>query len=399
MLQTAQAAITKAAQDNGLSAGEIERLLAVDAAHEFELALDNGRKFQGFRMQHNNKRGPYKGGIRFHPEVDFDEVRALATLMSLKTALVNIPLGGGKGGVVVDPRELSVEELEELSRKYVRALQDHIGPDKDVPAPDVNTNPQIMDWMVDEYSRLTGDTTRGSFTGKTIENGGSQGRGAATAQGGLYVLEEFLRHTGDSGSKTYTVRGFGNAGATFARLVAATLPEWRLVAVSDSSASIFKSDGFDVDELVAYKQDRKKFIDYDGADRTGESGEEITQQTDVLVMAALGGEITADNVSDVQTDIILELANGPVDEASHDTLVSRGTAILPDILANAGGVIVSYLEWKQNLAGESWTEQQVNTEMKDIITAAATEVFELAANESIPLKEAAFRIGVRRLSE
>src|SRR5579862_3346168 len=212
MLDTAQKLIRETGKKLALSDEQIEQLINTDAEHKFEIELSGSGKYQAYRVQHNNKLGPYKGGIRFHPRVDYDEVRALATLMSFKTAAVGIPMGGAKGGIAVDPKKLSKEALEELSRKYVRGLKDHIGPDKDVPAPDVNTNAQIIDWMADEYAKLTGDKTKASFTGKSVKNGGSLGRDAATGRGGVIVLREILNKLSISGEMTYALQGWGNVG-------------------------------------------------------------------------------------------------------------------------------------------------------------------------------------------
>ncbi len=401
MLDTALEAIKVAAKKLGLSDEQIEKLLAVNKTHEFTIELKNSKKFKAFRMQHNNARGPYKGGIRFHPEVDFDEVRALATLMSLKTALMDIPLGGGKGGVQVNPKELTEAELEELSREYVRHLVDYIGPDKDIPAPDVNTNPMIMDWFVDEYSKLTGDTTKGSFTGKTLQNNGSQGRSQATGRGGLYVLEKFLELSGqDNETLTYAVQGFGNAGSVFAELVAEYYPDWKLVAASDSRGGIVKGEGLDAAELSKFKKDGGSFVDYETDGVSHISGEElISQKVDVLVMAALGDAINSDNQSGVQTKLILELANGPISTSAQKELVKRNIAILPDFLANAGGVVVSYFEWKQNISGQTWSLDKVNEKLKIIMYRATKDVYEKHLSEDISIKEAAFMIAVQRLSD
>ena len=293
MLQTAHAVITKAAETSGLTASEIEGLLAVEAAHEFEIRMDNGDTLPAFRMQHNSARGPYKGGVRFHPEVDFDEVRALATLMSFKTAAVGLPLGGGKGGVQVNPRDYSEEQLEEIARKYVRNLEEHIGPQQDVPAPDVNTNSKIIDWMVDEYSKLTGDETKASFTGKSIANGGSEGRESATGYGGYMVLNELLQQRGVSGEVTLSIQGLGNVGEFFARKVAMDQPGWKVVAVSDSSATVYCAEGLDIVAVADYKAAGNRLKDYVAEGVEVKSPDEIlTTKVTVMALAALGGLIT-----------------------------------------------------------------------------------------------------------
>lgn len=399
MLQTAHSTIKKAALNLDVSIEKLEKFIEIQAAHEFEIILKNGKKFKGFRMQHNNSRGPYKGGIRFHEHVDFSEVQALATLMSLKTALVNVPLGGGKGGVVVDPKQLTVEELEELSRGYVQKLSEHLGPHTDIPAPDVNTNSQIMDWMVDEYSRLTGDSTKASFTGKSIENGGSLGRDSATGQGGLFVLEAAVSRLENIDSNvSYAVQGFGNVGAFFAELVQKKYPNWKLIAASDSSGGLYSENGLNASELVKYKESGKRFSDYSepGVEKT-KADEIITTDATVLVLAALGGVVNSYNSTSVRSPIVIELANGPVDSEAHLELTSRGVIVIPDILANAGGVVVSYFEWKQNLENQKWTLEQVNTELEKYMKNATNEVMDRADKEMLDMKDAAFLVAVERL--
>lgn len=399
MLKTAHSTIKKAALNLNISLEDLEKFIQLQAAHEFEIVLKNGKKFKGFRMQHSNARGPYKGGIRYHGDVDFEEVQALATLMSLKTALVDVPLGGGKGGVVVNPKELSLDELEELSRGYVQGLVDKIGPHVDIPAPDVNTNSQIIDWMVDEYSKLTGDNTKASFTGKSLENGGSEGRDSATGQGGLYVIESVIDSVEDVGDDiTYAVQGFGNVGAFFAQLVSKKYPNWKLVAVSDSSGGIKSDNGFDANELVEYKKNGGRFKDFNKDDVEHIKGDEIiSEQVSVLVLAALGSVITYDNAPSVQSRIVMELANGPVDSEAQIELAGRGVLVVPDILANAGGVVVSYLEWLQNLNSEKWTLDQVNQKLEEHMKKATEVVIERSNKEMITLKDAAFLVAVERL--
>lgn len=399
MLHATHEQIKKVAKIMGLSQQELDTVLHVNAKHEFEILLSSGKTYKAYRMQHSNARGPYKGGIRFHPDVNAEEVQALATLMSLKTAAVNIPLGGGKGGVNVQPKELSLEELEELSRKYVQTLAPHIGPHKDVPAPDVNTDPRIIDWMVDEYSRITGDTTRGSFTGKSINGGGSLGRDAATGRGGMIVLAKLLELQNVANKPlTYAMQGFGNVGSFFCLLAEQTYPEWKFVAASDSSGGVMYDDGLHASELEKFKENGNKLTNYTiGTSITNE--ELVTSDVDVLILAALGGVVTEQNVDRIQARIVLELANGPVDDKAHALLEARGIMVVPDILANAGGVIVSYLEWLQNLQGEQWTEEKVNTMLTALLHEATTHIYSEAKKRNINLKEAAMLVAIERILE
>jgi glutamate dehydrogenase/leucine dehydrogenase len=398
MLETAQANIVKAAKKMGLNKSEIDKLLKIEHEHFFEVELDDGRKFKAYRMQHNSKRGPYKGGIRFHPQVDEDEVRALATLMSFKTAAVGLPLGGGKGGIAVNPKKLSDKELEELSRKYVQELYKYIGPDKDVPAPDVNTNAQIIDWMSDEYEKLTGDTSKAAFTGKSIKNGGSLGRDAATGRGGVIALGTLLKHLGkDDQSLTFAVQGFGNVGSFFATIAKTDHPSWKLAGGSDSTATLCDEE-LDASALAKFKDSKGSFKDYSqkGVD-TGDADNIIALEVDVLVLAALENAVNEDNVDQVKAKIVVEMANGPVSEAAHKALIKRGILVVPDIVANAGGVIVSYLEWKQNKSGEKWPVDKVNEELRSYMVKAVDEMYRLSKQEKVSLKEAAFMSAIKNL--
>jgi len=399
MLQTTQATITAAAQKAGLDEAAIADLLKTNAEHSFEIKLDSGKSFQGFRVQHNNKLGPYKGGVRFHPEVSIDEVRALATLMSFKTAAVGLPLGGGKGGVVIDPKELDRSELEELSRKYVRNLVDYIGPDKDVPAPDVNTDGTIIDWMVDEFSILTGDTSRASFTGKSIANGGSLGRDAATGRGGVIATAELLKSLKlVDDPLTYAVQGYGNVGSFFATVAANDHPNWKLVAASDSASGLVNEAGLPAQTLSDFKENRGKFGDYDETEVKHISNEELLAlDVDILVLAALGDSVTEMNMTDIKARYIIEMANGPINEAAHHHLTEQGASILPDIIANAGGVIVSYFEWQQNKADEHWTEEVVNVKLNDYMVKAMAAVLMVSQEEEVDLTGAAFLTALKRL--
>lgn len=401
MLETAHELIRRVGKRLDLDQEEIDYLLNTDAEHEFEIALSNGRTHKAYRVQHNNALGPYKGGIRFHPEVDLREVKALATLMSLKTAAVGLPLGGGKGGVAVNPKELTKEELEELARKYAASLAPHIGPDKDVPAPDVNTNATVIDWMVDEYERLTGDTSRASFTGKSLKNGGSEGREEATGRGGVIALREVLKHLKKGGTPiTIGVQGFGNVGSFFAEIAEREHPNWRLVAATDSSGGLYRSGGLVASELDAFKKSGNRLIDYKLPNSRKISNEELlTEDVDVLVLAALGDVVAEENMKSIRAKYILELANGPVNEAAHNYLTHKGILIIPDVLANAGGVIVSYLEWRQNKNLEQWSRDRVNAELERYMTVAINEAMIVAEKDKVPLKEAAFSLAIRRILE
>lgn len=391
MLTSTHQLIERVGKKIGLSKTDIDYLLKIDKEHVFTITLDSGAKHQAFRVQHNNKRGPYKGGIRFHPEVDLDEVRALATLMSMKTAAVGLPLGGGKGGVSVDPKSLGDTELEELSRKYVQYMHPHIGPDKDVPAPDVNTNPKIIDWMVDEYALITGDTSGASFTGKSVAKGGSLGRDAATGRGGVLALRTVLEDNKLTGKPlTYAIQGFGNVGLFFGVIVEEILPNLQLVAATDSSGGVSSAYGLDVKKLAAYKKTGAKLSAYKDDEAAKISNEQLlTEEVDILVLAALGDVVNTENVDDIQARFVLELANGPVSDDADATLGKSGVVVIPDILANAGGVIVSYLEWLQNRKKEKWTVEQVNEKLETYLVPAVKASLELGKKKKLTLKEAA----------
>lgn len=397
MLQTAHDLIRRVGKRIGLTEDEIDELIKVDAIHEFEIKHSNGNTYKAFRAQHNNKLGPYKGGIRYHQDVSRDEVQALATLMSLKTAAVGLPLGGGKGGIVVDPKHLNKDEIEELSRAYVHELHPHIGPHQDVPAPDVNTTAEIIDWMVDEYEKQTGDTTKASFTGKSVGKGGSLGRDAATGRGGLIATVELLKKLGkDKKPYTYAVQGYGNVGSFFAKLAAEQCPHWKLVATSDSGTTLIDKDGLDAAKLFDYKAKREAFAFYPEGKKARVDAI-IEQDVDILVLAALGDAITEENVATVKAEYIIELANGPINEEAYEVLDKKKTTILPDVIANAGGVIVSYLEWVQNTSDEKWSEEKVNDMLNEYMVKAVDGVWKESQSSGATLKESAFAIAMKRI--
>jgi glutamate dehydrogenase/leucine dehydrogenase len=392
MLESAEELMKRAATRLGWSDEQIQSLIEPEAEHHFELTVDD-ITHQAYRIQHNSKRGPYKGGIRFHPHVDKSEVRALATLMSVKSAAVNIPMGGGKGGVAFDPRGYDAAHIEKVSRAYVRALEKHIGPDIDVPAPDVNTDGAIIDWMVDEYEQLTGDTSKASFTGKTLTNGGSEGRVEATGRGGVIALREYCKANNiDTNDITVAIQGVGNVGFYFAQIAERELGV-KVVAVANSRKMVVDPEGIS----FVNKTFSRGVIDELGF-AAGESDDIIGVECDVLVLAALGEVINDDNQAEVKASAVLELANGPVDDEALIALESRDVAVIPDVIANAGGVIVSYLEWKQNRVREHWSEGRVNQELDEILTLAMNDAMKRADIENCSLKEAAVMIALERLS-
>jgi glutamate dehydrogenase/leucine dehydrogenase len=399
MIDTAHALIKRAGKQLGLTQAEIDELINTNHEHVFEIRHSNGQTYPAYRVQHNNRRGPYKGGIRFHPEVNLDEVRALATLMSFKTAAAGLPLGGGKGGVTVNPKGLSDAETREISEKYVEHLHPHIGPDKDVPAPDVNTNATIIDWMVEKYEELSGDSSKASFTGKSLEHGGSEGREAATGRGGVIALHELLKlQCKCQDGLTYAVQGFGNVGSFFATVAEAEEPGWKLVAVSDSSGTLVADDGLPAKELDKIKQQTGKLSAYKAANtKLLASDAIIEQEVDVLLLAALGDAVTEANMKQVKAKYIVELANGPINDAAEQYLAGRGVTILPDIVANAGGVVVSYLEWLQNKQGEHWSEAKVNEQLKKYVKDAVIAMHDTASKRKVTLKEAAFINAIQKL--
>ena len=360
--------------------------------------MDDGstKEFVGYRVQYSNILGPYKGGIRFHPDADIDEVKALSFWMTLKTAVVNLPLGGGKGGVAVDPKLLSHGELERLSRGWVQALYQHIGPDKDIPAPDVNTTPEIMTWMVDEYANLTGNKTGASFTGKPIHAGGSEGRDKATGFGGFIVFNALRDKLGLPPHARIAIQGMGNVGGFAAHMFADH--EYKVIAMSDSKNGVYSPDGLDVTAVETYKKDFGSLRGFPSAKQIA-NAELLTLDTDVLVPAALENQITEENADQIHARVILELANGPTTPQADDIVFKKGIYVIPDILANAGGVVVSYFEWLQNLEGEHWNEQEVNQKLKVILEREAKQVWEKASQLGTDMRRAAFIIAMERIAD
>ena len=360
--------------------------------------MDNGELqfFRGYRVQHNSWRGPYKGGIRFHQDADIDEVRALSCWMTMKCAVVNIPLGGGKGGVTVDPKQLSTAEKERLSRAWVRAFADVIGPTKDVPAPDVNTTGQIMDWMNDEYGKLTGDTSGAVITGKTIENGGSEGRGTATATGGFEVFASLRAELNLSSEATVVIQGFGNAGQHAAHIWARSGA--RVIAVSDSKSGVYAPEGLDIEALARFKEATGSLHGFPGSSSLT-NAELLELPCDLLIPAALENQITEQNADRIQARVVLELANGPITPEADDLLFQRGIQVIPDILANAGGVTVSCFEWEQNRSGTHLSEAEVSKKLSMVMRAAAHQVWHTAHTYKTDLRRAAFIVALERLQE
>ena len=398
MLESAQASIRQAARDLGYDDKTIEAFLEPEHEHDFVVTA-GGKEYPAYRVQHSSKLGPYKGGIRFHYGVSLDEVRALATLMSIKTAAVGLPLGGGKGGIVIDPKQLTEKELEQIARDYARQLAPHIGSGKDIPAPDVNTNSQIMDWMVDEYEKVHGHKDPGSFTGKSIPHGGSLGRTAATGHGAVVVLAEYLKKQGLADKPlTVALQGFGNAGYYFAKTLRQICPKLKLVAVANSKHTWQRPAGIDVAKTAVTGRDPKPEDLDDLQDAAVSPSQDIIgQKVDILALAALENAITDQNVDLVQAKIIVELANGPITETAGRALFDRQVAVLPDVVANAGGVIVSYLEWQQNLQQARWEEAKVLAKMSDMLVRAARDMQERAEDKSTSLKQAAFELALGRL--
>ncbi|RLD14705.1 MAG: glutamate dehydrogenase [Caldiserica bacterium] len=361
--------------------------------------MDDGsiRIFTGFRSQHNDALGPTKGGIRFHPNVTMDEVMALSAWMTLKCGVVGIPYGGGKGGVRCNPKEMSEGELERLSRGYIDAIWEFIGPERDIPAPDVYTNPQIMAWMMDEYSKIKGYNVPGVITGKPIIIGGSQGRGSATAMGTLFTIREAVKVLGMSLSgATVSVQGYGNAGYWAAKLL--HQDGAKIVAISDSKGGIYSEEGLDPDKVLKWKKESGSVKGFPGTKEIGSMGP-LTVKCDILVPAALENQITTENANDVQAKIVAEAANGPTTPEADEILTKKGVLIIPDILANAGGVTVSYFEWVQNNYGHYWSEDTVFERLEKKMKNAFHNVYNTHKDMNIRMRVAADVVAIKRVVE
>lgn len=360
--------------------------------------MDNGstKIFTGYRAQHNDAVGPTKGGIRFHPQVDEDEVKALSMWMSLKCGIVSLPYGGGKGGIVCDPRNMSQTELERLSRGYVRAISQIVGPTKDIPAPDVYTNSQIMAWMVDEYSRLREYDSPGFITGKPLVLGGSHGREKATALGVTICIEEAAKKKGIElkGAKV-VIQGFGNAGSFLAKMMndAGAI----VIGISDAHGALYDQNGLDIEYLL---DRRDSFGTVTTLFNETISNEELLKlECDILVPAAISNQITAENANDINAKIVVEAANGPTTWEATKILSDKGILLVPDVLASAGGVTVSYFEWVQNNQGYYWSEEEVLQKLNKVLIESFNQVYELAESRNVNMRLAAYMVGVRMMAE
>ncbi len=361
--------------------------------------MDDGhlKIFQGYRVQYSSARGPYKGGLRYHPNVDMDEARALALLMAIKCAVVDIPLGGGKGGIAVDPKKLSLGEKERLTRAFARALAPVVGPTQDIPAPDVGTDSQDMAWFADEYSNIVGRPTPGVITGKPVAAGGSLGRDRATGLGGAMVLQaalsDFRLLTSDL---RIVVQGIGNSGSVAAEELAAR--GHKIVAISDSQNGVYREEGLDIQGVVTHKAKTGGLKGIPGVTEIT-NNDLLGLPVDVLIPAALEGSLTKDNADQVHAKVVLELANGPTTPEAHAALTTRGITVIPDVLANAGGVVVSYFEWQQNMKHETWNLEQVNMKLEAVMTAAYHEVAEKSKQHDTDLRTGAFVLALERIVE
>ena len=392
------AAYAQAVKELGLKKNIAKALEIPDRELTVEVPFrrDNGEveSVVGFRVQHNNTRGPFKGGIRYHEHVDIDEVRSLASLMTWKTSLLDIPYGGGKGGIGVDPRNYSKTELERMSRRFFRAIDPIIGVNVDIPAPDVNTNAQVMSWFMDEYSQLHGYSPA-IVTGKPLELGGSAGREAATGKGTAVITKETAQNWDiELKNSKVVIQGFGNVGSYAAKF----LHEYgcKIIAVSDVTGGLYDPDGLDIDSLFEYNYTNKTIDGFDQGKKIT-NDELLALECDFLIPAALGSAINEKNVDSLNCKVIVEAANGPVTGSAANKLWDKKIAIIPDILTNAGGVTVSYFEWVQNLQQFKWTENDVNQKLEDKMINAFNEVYEVKKSKQVPMRIASFMVAIDRV--
>lgn len=369
-----------------------------DVRVSIPVVMDDGslRIFEGYRVQYNNILGPYKGGIRYHEQTEINEVKALAFWMTIKCAVAGIPMGGGKGGITVDPKGLSKNELERLSRGWVARMHEIIGPKKDVPAPDVNTTGEIMNWMNDEYKQLTKEETLATFTGKPLQNGGSEGRESATGLGGFYVFKTLQERLNLPIVCTVAIQGFGNVGS-FA-MKSFIEDGHKVIAISDSKGGLYKEEGFTLEEIENHKKTNGRLADFSGAKNI--TNEELLElECDVLVPAAFENQITDKNAPNVKAKIVLELANGPTTPEADEILNNKNIIVIPDVLANSGGVTVSSFEWEQNLKNEHWTEVEVNQKLNNILKDSANKIFDISTENKTTLRNSAFILALLRIQE
>ncbi len=360
--------------------------------------MDDGtvKTFTGYRAQHNDAVGPTKGGVRFHPDVDEEEVKALSMWMTLKCGIVDLPYGGGKGGIVCDPRQMSIHEVERLSRGYVRAISQIVGPTKDIPAPDVFTNSQIMAWMMDEYSQMDAFNSPGFITGKPIVLGGSQGRDRSTALGVVIAIEEAAKRRGKTiKDSRIVIQGFGNAGSFLAKFLYDQGA--KIVGISDAYGALHDPEGLDIDYLL---DRRDSFGTVTNLFEDTISNKELFElDCDILVPAAIANQITSDNAADIKAEIVVEAANGPTTPSATKILTDRGVLLVPDVLASAGGVTVSYFEWVQNNTGYYWTEEEVNEKLREKLVNTFDTIYNLSQNRKIDMRLAAYIVGIKRTAE
>jgi len=395
-----QEAITNAALKQNISQTIVNTIITPYNVIEKTVPIQGVGDVDMYRVQFNNARGPYKGGIRFHPEVELDEVQTLAITMMLKCSLVDIPMGGAKGGATVNPKELNEAQLQAVARGWVRAMGDAIGVDKDIPAPDVNTNGQTMSWMLDEFEKNNKRSEPGMITGKPLSLGGSLGRETATSQGGVHVLNEVLRHFPIQGdTQRVIIQGFGNVGSFAADIL--SKQGMTIIGVSDSRGALYDTNGLDIDMIISAKREGKSMTDIAAESdiQTVSNEELITKECEILIPAALGGVFTEENAHGISTQYILELANNPTSKEADAIFEEKGITVIPDFLANAGGVTVSYFEWVQNRQQYYWTKNIVDERLDTIMVSATQAVVEKVKENKSSFRQASYDIAVKRIAD